>query len=271
MQEIIRPKRFMQPAMDKLASWYNSSFGKPGHLVNDKYNELNKDCDNFNFTQRGKRRLEIRTSDLKDCYVGDFMGMQVLEGEIVLRDFRGNIDNYLSKINVRLILGREVELPDFVNQNHAEYSDTNASIFAALVFEAVSQTTDGETDIESTKMRGFFGQENIALAAIVDQYKKVNSDKENYPLTIIYAEGFVENDEHVLMSGKMECHPTNKVLENLLQSYPSLEKEKFPVIIASSNETDKRIANISHPRLLIMYRKGKIMPNEYPTGIIALS
>lgn len=219
-----------------------------------------------------RRRKEIQGGGLKDNYKGDFMGMQVLEGVVEIRDKRSGREK-LTKLQTRIILGREIDLPITIDTQHSDYSKKNNSLLATLFFKSIALFNQNRIAILHPKdTSGHIKAGNDVLIALIEQYERINQGKEKYPLTLFYAHGYVDRSEkHIINSGATEDYPTNIVLDNLLEQYPIPQHiDKVPVLLVMCNEDGEKSSILSHPKMKIAYKEG-VVGLMHGTGEATLS
>ena len=222
--------------------------------------EIKRDKKDHRNAKLERRKQEIKDGGLKENYKGDFMGMQVFEGAVEMRDQR-NGEEKLTKFQTRIILSKDMDLPSSVHWQHAGYSKENDTHFATLFFNLIAMFNYGRIVLSSPESKNS-REGGRALAALAEQYERNNQGGETYPLTIIHAHGLVnKKGKHFISSGTFEDHPTNLVLDQLLEQYPAPDGiDKIPLLLISCNENEdsKEGSAISHPKMVIAYTKGGV-------------
>jgi hypothetical protein len=206
------------------------------------------------------RKKEIVSKGLEHNYKADFLRMQVLEGSVGIHDSR---EEGPISLQTRIFLGRNIDgLPTSINESNTRFSKGNDTVFASLFFDTLAIFNNGVVVINDPKHIPEHRQPgNNALITLTDHYKKINEGRFLYPLTIIYAHGDIVNGKHYISSGQFDDNSTSHVLSELIKQYPiPSETSKIPLLLVSCNfdEDGDSHADVSHPKMIIAYRKGPV-------------
>lgn len=120
---------------------------------------------------------------------GIFYGMHVLEGEAYLRD--GRVGEPFRKLNVRILLGRDISIPTEVTSVHSYNIGDITTLFHALFVDGFAGLTGYNSVPSPFKEMSdhFINYDSRTLGAAVDNHFKLNESRLLVPLTLFYVHG----------------------------------------------------------------------------------
>ncbi len=177
--------------------------------------------------------------------------MHVLEGEVYIRD--GRVNEAFRKANARILLGRDITIPEEVNIIHSYDIGNIVTLFHALFVDGFM----GLTGYNSVPDPSDDSSGN--LGAAVDNHFKLHKSGLSVPLTLFYVHGDTTKDlAFNFAPEKDERYSVNAVLKEYRESFfNGLGDAKPTVLMATCNMNDSRqSASIENPGFHIIYRKG---------------
>lgn len=246
----------LQDLIQRIRNMYRGKTGQDqAALGTSKTNDNNVSDNDENRTFFKNTGLEAYLRDEK------FLGLDVLEGEVVLVDARPrNFENYYT-LNVRILMGDQLDNSERNITSHFRglglrvYYEHRTPL-QGLFLECVQNLTDRDSiDNYAAKL----------LGQLIDYQQRTNM-----PLTIMYAHGTGKKDEKKhYMTIRDKDFDTEEVLRQYATRFFPGSQVPVPVMLLSCNENDGYQHEFQEQLpVALLYRKG-ICGRTHITGELA--